>query len=100
MYSKRDSKDPMPTKENSCRDGKDGGGNTPVSGEKHDGAKGEHIKASSRYDGTVAGPAQPTRGDGEEINGCRQSGGNIPVDEQRETHDSKKAERIAASKRF
>jgi hypothetical protein len=100
MYNKRDSKDPMPTEKNSERLGKDGGGNTSVTGEKHDGKKAERVSIASRFDDTVKGPDQPTRGDDKEINGVAQSGGNIPVDTQKETHDSKKSERIPASKRF
>jgi hypothetical protein len=91
-YNKRDSKDPMPNKENSCRTGKDGGGNTPVTGEKHNQKKAERVTVASRFDDLVKGPEQPTRND----NGD----GNTPVNNAKETHDSKKAERISASKRF
>ena len=92
MYTKRDSKDPMPTKENSCRTGKDGGGNTTVTGEKHGQKKAERIKASTRFDDTVRGPEQPTRND--------TGDGNTVPNNSKETHDSKKAERIPASRRF
>jgi hypothetical protein len=102
MYTKRDSKDPMPTKANSCREGKDGGGNTPVTGEKHDAKKAERVSVKSRFDDLVAGPEQPTRNDGGKTteHGVKQSGGNVAATQAKETHDSKKAERISASKRF
>jgi hypothetical protein len=92
MYTKRDSKDPMPTEKNSQRLGKDGGGNTPVTGEKHDQKKAERVTVASRFDDLVKGPEQPTRND----NGD----GNTVPNNCKETHDSKKAERISASKRF
>ena len=92
MYSKRDSKDPMPTCKNTGRDGKDGGGNTPVTGEKHDCKKAERVSAKSRFDDTVSGPMQPTRND----NGD----GNTVPNNAKESHDCKKAERNSASKRF
>ncbi len=85
---KRDSKDPMPTANNSTR-GSDGGGNTPVTGEKHDAPKGEKVSAASRFDGT-------TRAD---VNAERPMGGNTSKDGSGESHDAKKAERIPASRR-
>lgn len=91
-YDKRDSARPMATENNSRRLGKDGGGNTPVTGEKHDSKKAERVSASSRFDDLVKGPEQPTRND----NGD----GNTPVNNAKETHGSKKAERIPASSRF
>jgi len=101
MYSKRDSKDPSPTADNSKRLGKDGGGNTPVTGEKHDAKKAEKVSVASRFNNTVAGPDQPVRGDGGHSFGLRhQSGGNLPVDSEKETHDSKKAEKVSEESRF
>lgn len=88
-YTKRDSKDPMPTASNTQRSGKDGGGNTTVTGEKHDQKKGRTISAASRFDGTVSGPEQPTR---------QNAGGNLPV--TGEAHGQKKARTIPASSRF
>jgi len=43
--AKRDSKDGTPTADNSRRLGKDGGGNTPVTGEKHGQSKSERVSA-------------------------------------------------------
>jgi len=102
MYSKRDSKDPQPNCDNSKRLGKDGGGNTPVTGEKHDAKKAEKVSVASRFDGTVAGPEQPTRNNGGQTtqHGVKQSGGNVAATQAVETHDSKKAERVSAKDRF
>ena len=102
MYTKRDSKDPMPTKENSCRCGKDGGGNTPVTGEKHDAKKAERVSVASRFDDLVAGPEQPRRNQGGKTteHGVKQSGGNVAASQAVETHDSKKAERVSEDSRF
>lgn len=91
MYSKRDSKDPQPNADNSKRLGKDGGGNTPVMGEKHDAKKAEKVSVASRFDGTVAGPMQPLRSG---------QAGNTAVSQAPEMHDSKKAERVSAKSRF
>jgi hypothetical protein len=95
------SKDPMPTERNSCRLGKDGGGNTPVTGEKHDAKKAERVSVASRYDDT-AKSEQPTRNEGGKTtqHGIKQSGGNVAADQCKEMHDGKKAERVAASSRF
>lgn len=87
-YMKRDSKDPMPTASNSQRAGKDGGGNTPVTGEKHDASKAEKVSAASRF-GSGIGPDQPTR---------QNEAGNVPV--TGESHDQKKSEKIPASSRW
>ena len=87
---KRDSKDPMPTASNSGRDGKDGGGNTSVGGEKHDARKAEKVSAASRYDGT-------TKAD---VNAERPMGGNTSKDGSGESHDAKKAERVSEKSRF
>lgn len=87
---KRDSKDPMPSASNSQRAGKDGGGNTPVTGEKHDAKKAERVTVASRYDGTFKG----------DVNAERPMGGNTSKDGSGESHDAKKSERIPASSRF
>jgi hypothetical protein len=101
MYSRRDSKDPQPTADNSKRLGKDGGGNTPVTGEKHDSKLAERVSVASRFNNTVAGPDQPRRGDGgKDFGRGHQSGGNLPVDSEKETHDSKLAEKVSAKSRF
>ena len=102
MYSKRDSKDPQPNADNSKRMGKDGGGNTPVIGEKHDAKKAERVSVASRFDNTVAGPVQPTRNMGGKTteHGVKQSGGNVAASQAVETHDSKKAERVSEDSRF
>lgn len=86
--NKRDSKDPQPTADNSRRLGKDGGGNTPVTGEKHDSAKAERVSAESRLSKGV-GPAQPTRQNGD---------GNTTV--SGESHGQAKAERVPESARW
>lgn len=90
-YTKRDSKDPMPNASNSQRAGKDGGGNTPVTGEKHDQKKGSKISAdANRSTGAVASAVdQPTRQRGD---------GNTPV--TGESHDQKKASKVPASARY
>jgi hypothetical protein len=87
---KRDSKDPMPTAANTGRDGKDGGGNTPVTGEKHDSKKAERVTVASRFDGTFKG----------DVNAERPMGGNTSKDGSGESHDAKKSEKIPASSRF
>ena len=87
---KRDSKDPMPTEKNSQRLGKDGGGNTPVMGEKHDAKKAERVTVASRFDDTFMG----------DVNAERPMGGNTSKDGSGESHDAKKSERIPASSRF
>lgn len=90
-YTKRDSKDPMPTAKNTARVGE--GGNTPypAGAEKHDSSKAEKISASSnRTTGATAmAVPQPTRQNGD---------GNTTV--TGETHNSAKAEKISADKRF
>lgn len=90
-YTKRDSKDPMPTASNSQRAGKDGGGNTPVTGEKHDQSKGSKIGAdANRTTGPVAMAVdQPTRQKGD---------GNTSV--TGESHDQKKAQKVLESARW
>jgi hypothetical protein len=87
-YTKRDSKDPSPTASNSQRAGKDGGGNTPVMGEKHNQEKGSKVSAESRF-GSGVGPMQPTR---------QNEAGNVPV--TGESHDQAKASKISAEKRW
>jgi hypothetical protein len=88
-WTKRDSKDPMPTAKNSDR--QNGDGNTTVMGEKHDQSKGEKITASAnRSTGKEAmAVPQPTRQNGD---------GNTTV--SGEMHDSAKAERIPESARW
>jgi hypothetical protein len=89
-WTKRDSKDPMPTAQNTPRVG---GGNTPYpsGAEKHDQAKGEKISASSnRTTGpTAMAVPQPTR---------QNEDGNTPV--TGESHDQKKAETITEDARW
>lgn len=87
---KRDAKDPMPTEKNSQRLGKDGGGNTPVTGEKHDAKKAERVTVASRFDGTFKG----------DVNAERPMGGNTSKDGSGESHDAKKAEKVSAASRF
>ena len=83
---KRDSKDPMPTANNTQKQNE--AGNVPVTGEKHDQAKAEHVSAASRF-GNDIGPEQPTRQNGD---------GNTSV--TGESHDQAKAEHIPASRRY
>jgi len=86
MAKMRDSKDPMPTANNTQRDG---GGNDPTKGgEKHGSGKAERVSASSRF-GSGVGPTQPTRQKGD---------GNTSV--SGEMHNSKKAERVPESRRW
>lgn len=66
-----------------------GDGNTTVTGEKHDQAKGEKISASRNRSGSGIGPAQPTRQNGD---------GNVPA--TGEKHDQAKAERISEDARW
>jgi hypothetical protein len=91
-WTKRDSKDPMPTADNTARAGKDGGGNTPypAGAEKHDQKKGMTISASAnRTTGpTAMAVPQPTR----------QGGGNTDV--TGESHDQKKATTISEDARW
>ena len=89
MAAKRDSKDPMPTADNSRRVGKDGGGNTPVSGEKHGSKKADRVGEGSRFSLRSGNESQPTRQKGD---------GNTSV--SGEKHGSKKAEHVPASSRF
>ena len=92
-YTKRDSKDPMPTADNSARAGKDGGGNTPypAGAEKHGQGKARTISASqNRSTGpTAMAVPQPTRQNGD---------GNVPV--TGESHDQAKARTIPESSRW
>jgi hypothetical protein len=92
-YTRRDSKDPMPTASNSQRAGKDGGGNTPypAGAEKHDQAKASKISADqNRSTGATAMAVdQPTRQRGD---------GNVPV--TGESHDQKKASKVSESARW
>lgn len=89
-YTKRDSKDPSPTAQNTPRVG---GGNTPypAGAEKHDQAKAEKISASSnRTTGATAmAVPQPTRQNGD---------GNTTV--TGESHDQAKAEKITEDARW
>jgi hypothetical protein len=89
-WTKRDSKDPMPTGDNTDWVG---GGNTPYpsGAEKHDQKKGRTISASSnRTTGpTAMAVPQPTRQDGD---------GNVPA--TGESHDQKKAMTIPESARW
>ena len=91
-YTKRDSKEPMPTADNSQRAGKDGGGNTPYpsGAEKHDQSKSMKIGSDqNRTTGSVAmAVQQPTR----------QIGGNLPA--TGEMHDQKKSSTIPESSRW
>lgn len=89
MKVTRDSKDPMPTADNSQRKV---GGNTPVTGEDHDASKSEHITGDQRFTLRTGGETQPTRGG---------FAGNTPVPSgQTEQHDQSKAERISADRRW
>jgi hypothetical protein len=88
-YTKRGSKDPMPTADNSERQG---GGNMPYpsGAEKHDAKK--SMKIGSDQNRTTGAEAmavdQPTR----------QGGGNTSV--TGESHDQAKAEHISESARW
>lgn len=88
-WTKRDSKDPMPTALNVKR--QNGDGNVPATGEKHDQAKGEKISASAnRTTGpTAMAVPQPTRQNGD---------GNTTV--SGESHDQKKATTITEDRRW
>ena len=98
---RRDSKDPMPTENNSQRVG---GGNEPypTGKEKHNQKKAERVTVASRFDKDKPGPEQPTRNEDGKRNpfGIEQSGGNIPADQAREDHNQSKAEYVKASSRF
>lgn len=89
-YTKRDSKDPMPTKQNTPRVG---GGNEPypAGAEKHAQGKAEKISASqNRSTGATAmAVPQPTRQNGD---------GNTTV--TGESHDQAKASKISADRRW
>lgn len=84
---KRDSKDPMPTANNSMRQNE--AGQTPVTGEDHGKGKAERVPASARYTLRTGGESQPGR---------QNEAGNTPV--TGEDHDQKKAERVSADSRF
>lgn len=86
--AKRDMKDPMPTADNSQRKGKDGGGNTSVSGETHGWSGSQYVTAKQNRSGSGVGPSQPTR----------QGGGNTSV--TGESHDQSKSEHITESQRW
>lgn len=88
-YTKRDSKDPMPSAEFVYRENE--AGNVPVTGEKHDQKKSEKIGPdSNRTTGPVANAvAQPTRQNGD---------GNTEV--TGEMHDQKKSQHITADQRW
>ena len=86
----RDSKDPMPSAENTARVG---GGNEPypAGAEKHNQGKAEKVSdTANRSTGPTANAvAQPTRQNGD---------GNTSV--TGESHNSKKAQRVPASARW
>lgn len=86
----RDSKDPMPTANNSQRKG---GGNdpAPAGDEKLNQKKAERVSPASRFDSPKPGPEQPTRTGGD---------GNSPVAQAMESHGQKKAEYVKASQRY
>jgi hypothetical protein len=88
-WTRRDSKDPMPKAENVYRQNE--AGNVPVTGEKHDQAKGEKISAdANRTTGKEAmAVPQPTRQGGD---------GNMPA--TGEMHDQAKGEKIPESARW
>ena len=98
---KRDSKDPMPTENNSQRVG---GGNEayPAGKEKHNQKKAERVTVASRFDLVKPGPEQPERNSDGNKNpfGINQTGGNIAADQAREDHDQKKAQYIKPASRF
>jgi len=81
----RDSKDPMPTADNSQRQN---GGNVKAVGEKKGQRKSEFIKGDRRFSSSLPGPDQPGRqkGDGN----CVATG---------ELHGQKKAEKITGAQR-
>lgn len=89
-WKKRDSKDPMPTGDNSQLRG---GGNEPypAGAEDHGGDMAEHVTASqNRSTGSAAmAVPQPTRQGGD---------GNVPV--TGEMHGQSKAERVPESARW
>ena len=89
-WSKRDSKDPRPTGDNSQRRG---GGNEPypAGAEGHGDGEAEHVTASqNRSTGSEAmAVPQPTRQRGD---------GNVPV--TGEMHNQSKAERVPESARW
>lgn len=85
----RDDKDPQPMADNVQRKL---GGNTPVTGEKHDAGKAEKVSADARFSLRTGGERQPTREAGD---------GNVPVPEANgEKHGQGKAERVSADRRF
>ena len=86
---KRDSKDPMPTADNSQREG---GGNMPYPGgsEGHGAGKAEHVKESQRYTLRGGGIDATSVRDGE--------AGQTPA--TGEMHNSKKAEKIPENRRY
>ena len=89
-YTRRDSKDPIPTSANTAR--KDGGNVPyPAGAEKHDQGKGSKIGAdANRSTGPVANAVpQPTRQNGD---------GNTSV--TGEMHDQKKGSTISESARW
>ena len=93
-YNKRDSKDPMPTADNSQR--QDGGNMPYPSGAvKHDQSKGEKIDSDqNRTTGSTAmAVTQPVR---------QGMAGNTPVEGTAtgESHDQKKAQYIKADQRW
>ena len=86
----RDSKDPMPTANNTQRKG---GGNdpAPAGDEKLGQKKAERVTAAARFDSNKPGPEQPTRSGGD---------GNVAASQATESHNQRKAERVKASQRF
>lgn len=101
-YNTRDSKDPRPTADNSMRQKPDG--NSPVTGEKHDQKKSKYITSSqNRTTGpTAMAVTQPTRNmsGADDSHGVGVGGGNVPVMQAPETHDSKKAQKVTESQRW
>jgi hypothetical protein len=93
-YNRRDNKDPMPTADNSQRQG---GGNEPYpsGAEKHDQSKAMKVGAdANRTTGpTAMAVTQPVR---------QGEAGNTPVEGTAtgESHDQKKASKIPASARW
>ena len=80
-----DSKDPI--SERGKQPTRQGGGNTPVTGEMHNSKKAEKISADKRF--TMRKETQPGRQGGD---------GNVPA--TGEMHDSKMAEHVTADSRF
>ena len=100
MKTKRDSKDPLPSADNSMRVPPDGSSPTD-GGEKKGQKKAERVKGDQRFTLRTGGETQPARNGGgrKDPHGVDQTGGNIPATQAVESHNQGKAQYVKANQR-